>query len=75
MGLVGKVLPLQLAGHDGGKLVVDFRWADAPTTPLIEAVADETNIVTVETTNSNGNGHANGHDDTDDTDVTFISDC
>ena len=40
MGLVGKVLPLQLAGHDGGKLVVDFRWADAP--PVIDAVADET---------------------------------
>lgn len=30
LGLVGKVLPLQLAGADGGALVVDFRWADAP---------------------------------------------
>ena len=27
LGLVGKVLPLQLAGADGGALVVDFRWA------------------------------------------------
>ena len=27
MGLVGKVLPLQLAGADGGALIVDFRWA------------------------------------------------
>lgn len=31
MGLVGRVLPLQLAGHDGGKLEVEFRWKDAPT--------------------------------------------
>lgn len=30
MSLVGRVLPLQLAGADGGALVVDFRWADAP---------------------------------------------
>lgn len=27
LGLVGKVLPLQLAGADGGALIVDFRWA------------------------------------------------
>ena len=49
MGLVGRVLPLQLAGHDGQRLVVDFRWADATIvdtapvdTPVIDAVADET---------------------------------
>jgi hypothetical protein len=37
MGLVGRVLPLQLAGADGGALVVDFRWADAPQQPTIDA--------------------------------------
>ena len=59
MTLVGKVLPLQLAGHDGQRLVVDFRWADAePAPPTIEAVADETTEVSDETTT-----------------VTFIGEC
>jgi hypothetical protein len=44
LGLVGKVLPLQLAGADGGALVVDFRWADASSPPTIDA-----NVSTVET--------------------------
>ena len=47
MGLVGKVLPIQLANADGSNaLVVDFRWADAP--PTIEAapvVSHETEVV------------------------------
>jgi len=29
MGLIGRVLPLQVTGENGGALVVDFRWADA----------------------------------------------
>jgi hypothetical protein len=38
LGLVGKVLPLQLAGADGGALVVDFRWAEpVPVTQVVEA--------------------------------------
>ena len=47
MGLVGKVLPIQLANAEGSSaLVVDFRWADAP--PTIEAapvVSHETDAV------------------------------
>lgn len=43
MGLVGRVLPLQLAGHEGGKLEVEFRWRDAePTAPTIEAEPTDT---------------------------------
>lgn len=41
MGLIGRILPLQVTGKDGGSLQVDFRWADPP--PVIEAtVTDET---------------------------------
>lgn len=70
MGLVGKVLPLQLAGHDGQRLVVDFRWADAePAPPTIEAVADETSIV------SDATIDADAGDVTDETTVTFIGEC
>lgn len=59
MGLIGRVLPLQLAGHDGGKLEVEFRWKDADEpAPVIDAVADETDVVTDETTT-----------------ITFIGDC
>lgn len=44
MGLVGRVLPLQLANADGSNaLVVDFRWAG-------ETVSHETTVVTDETT-------------------------
>ena len=45
MGLVGKVLPLQITGSEGGALVVDFRWADPAPTIDAQAttVADETN--------------------------------
>lgn len=42
MGLVGRVLPLQLAGHDGGKLEVEFRWKDdPPATTTINGTATE----------------------------------
>jgi hypothetical protein len=39
MGLLGRVLPLQLTGENGGALVIDFRWADAPEPepPTIDA--------------------------------------
>lgn len=48
MGLVGKVLPLQLTGAEGGALVVDFRWADAPvaTVTIDTAVDTDTNVDT-----------------------------
>lgn len=53
MGLVGRVLPLQLAGADGGKLVVDFRWADAPPDPpTIDAVVDAPTQLADETTDA-----------------------
>ena len=46
MSLVGRVLPLQVTGENGGALVVDFRWADA--LPTIEAIEnDETPAITV----------------------------
>lgn len=45
LGLVGRVLPLQLAGHDGGKLEVEFRWKDAEP-PTIDAQPDDTNVDT-----------------------------
>ena len=71
MTLVGKVLPLQLAGHDGQRLVVDFRWADAePAPPTIEAVADETTQVADATID------ADAADVADETAViTFIGEC
>ena len=41
LALVGKVLPLQVTGENGGALTVDFRWADAPPDPrIINAVAE-----------------------------------
>ena len=41
MALVGRVLPLQVTGENGGAIAVDFRWADA-TPPTIEATAVDT---------------------------------
>ena len=43
--LIGKILPLQLTGENGGAIAVDFRWADAtsPEPPTIDA--DETTVV------------------------------
>lgn len=48
MGLIGKVMPLQVTGRDGAPIAVDFRWADASgeqvatavITPVIEAKAE-----------------------------------
>lgn len=51
LGLVGRVLPLQVTGADGGKLRVEFSWADAPTPlaqPTIEAAPIVVNAETVE---------------------------
>lgn len=46
MGLVGKILPLQLTGENGAPIAVDFRWADAtPEPPTIEIDADATTVV------------------------------
>lgn len=54
MGLLGRVLPLQITGENGGALVVDISWADA--TPKLNGHstpqtidADETMIVSFET--------------------------
>ena len=46
MGLVGKVLPLQIAGTgENGALVVDFRWAsDTPAPLTVDAVVDTQNM-------------------------------
>jgi hypothetical protein len=50
MGLIGRVLPLQVTGENGGALVIDIRWADATpqlnghTKPLV-IEADENNII------------------------------
>lgn len=41
MSLVGRVLPLQLAGHDGGRLEVEFRWKDEPQPATIDSVATD----------------------------------
>ena len=30
MTLLGKVLPMQVSGENGGALLVDFRWSDGP---------------------------------------------
>lgn len=41
MGLVGRVLPLQLANNGDQPLVIDFRWRDAePETVTIDATVD-----------------------------------
>jgi hypothetical protein len=42
MGLIGRVLPLQLAGHDGGRLEVEFRWRDEPSlAPVVDSIVTE----------------------------------
>ena len=51
MGLIGRVLPLQVTGENGGALLIDFRWADAPVVASdTKSVADETNTATAEIT-------------------------
>jgi hypothetical protein len=38
MGLLGRILPLQVTGKDGEGLAIDFRWAEqAPSPPTIES--------------------------------------
>lgn len=51
LGLVGKVLPLQIANAAGGALLIDFRWADQP--PTINGEAKD--VVPDNSSNSNGN--------------------
>lgn len=63
MGLVGRVLPLQLAGHDGGKLEVEFRWKDADAHTTLNGVA-----TTVDTENVVDT-------DVDTPSITFIGEC
>ena len=66
MGLIGRVLPLQVSGEGGGALVVDFRWADAPPTidATISTAVDTTAVDTDASTDTN-----------DPPAITFISDC
>jgi hypothetical protein len=42
LALVGKVLPLQLAGDPDRPLAISFEWA--PATPVAQAVSHETTI-------------------------------
>lgn len=64
LSLVGRVLPLQLAGHDGGKLEVEFRWKDAEPHTTINGVA--TNVDTDKRIDNT---------DVDTPTITFIGDC
>jgi hypothetical protein len=46
MGLVGKVLPMQIAGHDGGPLVITFDMGGSaaisgPSAPMIDGVVEQ----------------------------------
>lgn len=45
LGLVGKVLPLQVTGKDGGSLQVDFRWADAPAETVSSATDKVASVI------------------------------
>ena len=45
MTLLGKVLPLQLTGENGGAIAVDFRWADATQPEVTTIDADETTVI------------------------------
>src|SRR3954465_15029444 len=51
MGLVGKVLPLQLTGQNGGAGAIDFRWAEPepahkPALTIEAELEDEAVVVT-----------------------------
>lgn len=49
MALVGRILPMQVTGENGGPLAIDFRWLDAPPTidaEVTTSVSDETITVT-----------------------------
>lgn len=47
MGLVGRVLPLQVTGENGKPIAVDFRWADALPAALAEPAIDADETITV----------------------------
>lgn len=50
MGLVGKVLPLQVTGENGAPMAIDFRWADAqPTEPEVVDVTGTATLITFAT--------------------------
>ncbi|HEY2418106.1 MAG TPA: hypothetical protein VGH84_09310 [Steroidobacteraceae bacterium] len=52
MGLVGRVLPLQVTGENGAPIAVDFRWADAlPAVVTIEADEQPISVTFVDTDN------------------------
>lgn len=50
MGLIGRVLPLQVTGENGGALLIDFRWADAPAPLVTDETTSTSPLVTAETT-------------------------
>jgi len=67
MGLIGRVLPLQLAGHDGGKLEVEFRWREDPQ-PVATINGIATDVDTVAT-------DVDTADDSEPPAITFIGEC
>ena len=48
MGLLGKVLPLQLAGADGGALTIQVLTGVDRPEPAIEGEAEEIGVYTIE---------------------------
>jgi hypothetical protein len=41
MGLIGRILPLQVTGENGAPIAVDFRWADATEPPAPQTIDAE----------------------------------
>lgn len=41
MTLLSKVLPMQVSGENGGALLVDFKWQDAPTPTITDDTATD----------------------------------
>jgi hypothetical protein len=74
MGLIGRVLPLQLAGHDGGKLEVEFRWREDPQ-PVATINGIATDVDTVATDVYTAQDVDTVADDSEPLAVTFIGDC
>lgn len=74
MGLVGRAMPLQLAGHDGGKLEVEFRWRDAEPHTTINCVV--TDVATEQAVAYECIPDQNAADtDVDTPQITFIGEC
>ena len=67
MALLGRVLPLQLAGHDGGRLEVEFRWRDDPQpVATINGIATDVDTTTNVDTDAGSDAAPT---------ITFIGEC